>query len=314
MRARVIKKIEMSEESDAELLTRYTLVDMEVLKNMSVAPLYHGNICNVQNGPHAFTVCSSQDLRMRFQLLPKSQQEFTLRLLMQKSHATQDDEEDEDDEDDDAIASAGDAPHGARALETKGDIPGTRLKGRVPEEEKSTSMLMIEEYEKWRKGNEVQQLHQRLEQLFTKIFSVGDAVIGQRPQSIPFATPKDWNYEMASDVTSMAFLCFTNLQKSCGQGRAKSGVICKAAKRCFRYAETVQEYGRELSKKYEFVLAKKRATNDCSDTKFTLFKKFHLHKQSWYCKKIPRNVREIVFNRLCFFNMPDERFVLKQKE
>lgn len=260
--------------SNVELLCSFTLADLKVLEYMVVASPYHGNVCKVQDGPHAFTVCLPLDLRLRFQLLPKPQQEFLLQMLMERSHsiAPAKDKDDDDEE-------------------------------KEEEEAKSTLLLMIEEYENWRANGKIKELFERLKNLFEKLFDSSGTI----------CVPDGWQYEMGCDVTSMAFLCFINISQ---KRKAKPKVILErsAVKKCFTFVQLVQQYGRDLSKKYEFVLAKKRATNDYSDTKTTLFNKFTHTQSGWYQRNLPAHIRRIVFERLCFFNMPDERFVLKQKE
>lgn len=269
--------------SDPELLSSFTLVDLKVLQYMSNVSPYHGNVCRVQDGPHAFTVCLPLDLRLRFQLLPKAQQEFLLQMLMERSHSIAPPETDKDDDEGEE----------------------------EEEEEKGTLLLMIEEYENWRQNGKIKELFERLKTLFEKLFD---------PSGTP-CTPDGWQYEISCDITSMAFLCFINRlpknnSKTSPKRKAKQKDILEkyVVKKCFTYVQLVQQYGRELSKKYEFVLAKKRAKNDTSDTKLTLFNKFTHTHSNWYKKNLPAHIRKTVFDRLCFFNMPDERFVLKQKE
>lgn len=265
----------MKESLDTQLLTQYTPIDILVLKDMLAAPRYHGNVCNIENGPHAFTICLSLDLRARFQVLPEQRQAVLLRIVLARSHG----EEDIVDEDE--------------------------------------YMDMITEYEKWRQAtDELNQLHRRLCFLFSSAFSDNPAI------------PSDWQYGMYHcDTTSMAFLCFINTKSIEAPAKvnqlpntpppedAVNLSMHKVAPKCFQYVAAVEKYGKQISREHEFVLAKKRATNECSETKLTLFRKFGLHDRnvSSWTKKIPHHIRMTVFQQLCFFNMPDERFILKKR-
>lgn len=172
---------------------------------------------------------------------------------------------------------------------------------------------IITEYEKWRYATE------ELEKLYKRLCFLFSAAFSKRP-----FIPSDWQYTNECDVTSMAFLCFVNSDSERIKTPIKANQLPDTpeevhlnmysnAQRCFLYVAAVENYGKQISRDHEFVLAKKRATNDCSDTKMTLFKKFELHSKKSWARRLPHHIRMTVFQQLCFFNMPDERFVLKKR-